>query len=194
MARPSMIAQIRKRVMRNQKKAVIYLIIGILATIWIGGIFGQFSDLSSILTPFGDDTSSFSFTINPITCAIFFFKNLPHMLYALIGMFVMMKWKDKTMMDTEDDERGFKMENSGTYGTSRLMKEEDIKEYLEVEPLERTSGVIVGRIPSTDPNKKGDIVSISPDGRHYKYDALGRMAVEKKHSEARAREIQKQYK
>lgn len=60
------------------------------------------------------------------------------------------------------------------------MKEEDIKEYLEVEPLERTSGVIVGRIPSTDPNKKGDIVSISPDGRHYKYDALGRMAVEKK--------------
>ena len=63
MARPSMIAQIRKRVMRNQKKAVIYLIIGILATIWIGGIFGQFSDLSSILTPFGDDTSSFSFTI-----------------------------------------------------------------------------------------------------------------------------------
>ena len=144
MARPSMIAQIRKRVMRNQKKAVIYLIIGILATIWIGGIFGQFSDLSSILTPFGDDTSSFSFTINPITCAIFFFKNLPHslmaplMLYALIGMFIMMKWKDKTMMDTEDDERGFKMENSGTYGTSRLMKEEDIKEYLEVEPLERT--------------------------------------------------------
>ena len=92
----------------------------------------------------------------------------------------MMKWKDKTMMDTEDDERGFKMENSGTYGTSRLMKEEDIKEYLEVEPLERTSGVIVGRIPSADPNKKGDIVSISPDGRHYKYDALGRMAVEKK--------------
>lgn len=186
MARPSMIAQIHKRVMRNQKKAVIYLIIGILATIWIGGIFGQFSDLSSILTPFGDDTSSFSFTINPITCAISFFKNLPHslmaplMLYALIGMFVMMKWKDKTMMDTEDDERGFKMENSGTYGTSRLMKEEDIKEYLEVEPLERTSGVIVGRIPSTDPNKKGDIVSISPDGRHYKYDALGRMAVEKK--------------
>ena len=76
-------------------------------------------------------------------------------------MFLMMKWKDKTMMDTEDDERGFKMENSGTYGTSRLMKEEDIKEYLEVEPLERTSGVIVGRIPSTDPNKKGDIVSIS---------------------------------
>lgn len=186
MARPSMIAQIRKRVVRNQKKAVIYLIIGILATIWIGGIFGQFSDLSSILTPFGDGTSSFSFTINPITCAIFFFKNLPHslmaplMLYALIGMFVMMKWKDKTMMDTEDDERGFKMENSGTYGTSRLMKEEDIKEYLEVEPLERTSGVIVGRIPSADPNKKGDIVSISPDGRHYKYDALGRMAVEKK--------------
>lgn len=186
MARPSMIAQIRKRVMRNQKKAVIYLIIGILATIWIGGIFGQFSDLSSILTPFGDNTSSFSFTINPIICAIFFFKNLPHslmaplMLYALIGMFIMMKWKDKTMMDTEDDERGFKMENSGTYGTSRLMKEEDIKEYLEVEPLERTSGVIVGRIPSTDPNKKGDIVSISPDGRHYKYDALGRMAVEKK--------------
>lgn len=185
MARPSMIAQIRKRVMRNQKKAVIYLIIGILATIWIGGIFGQFSDLSSILTPFGDDTSSLSFTINPITCAIFFFKNLPHslmaplMLYALIGMFLMMKWKDKTMMDTEDDERGFKMENSGTYGTSRLMKEEDIKEYLEVEPLERTSGVIVGRIPSADPNKKGDIVSISPDGRHYKYDALGRMAVEK---------------
>ena len=38
-----MIAQIHKRVMRNQKKAVIYLIIGILATIWIGGIFGQFS-------------------------------------------------------------------------------------------------------------------------------------------------------
>ena len=29
MARPSMIAQIHKRVMRNQKKAVIYLIIGI---------------------------------------------------------------------------------------------------------------------------------------------------------------------
>lgn len=187
MARQSLIAVVSARIQRNKKKAIVCAVALAIFTIWFGGLFSQLSGLGGLLSPFDEIDTSFHITINPFKCAIIFFQKLPNSLmlpmviYMLIGMYALLKWKDHTMLDTEEDERGFKMENSGTYGTSRIMKEENIKDYLEVEPLERTSGTIIGRIPASPdaPNVKGPVVSIPPDGKHFKYDALGRMAVKK---------------
>lgn len=187
MARKSLIAVVSERVRRDKKKSIICAVALMLFTIWIGGLFSQMTGLAGIFSPFDDSSISFHITVNPFKCAIMFFRNLPNSLmvplfiYFLIGMYALIKWKDHTMLDTEMDERGFQMENSGTYGTSRIMKEENIKDYLEVEPLERTKGTIIGRIPASSdaPNVKGPVVSIPPDGKHFKYDAFGRLAVKK---------------
>lgn len=42
------------------------------------------------------------------------------------------------------DERGFKTSNTGTYGTAGWMNEKEMKEELEVTPIERAKGVILG--------------------------------------------------
>lgn len=157
---------------RNKEKILIIFGAGVLLTFWLAGYIAQFN--GSIFT--GETTMSW----NPFKC-IFAAIKQPQvllmflMVYACIGGWIYLKYKDNHRIDTEADERGFEMEKSGVHGTSSLMKEDEIKEFLEVEPVERTMGTILGRLPSDD--GKGMVVSVSPDGRHYKYDALGRMAM-----------------
>lgn len=160
---------------RNKEKFLAIFGAVILITFWLAGYLAQFS-MDAFLS---DEAHQ---TWNPFVCISAAIAN-PQVLgvflliYICIGFWAYLKYRDTHRIDTEADERGFDMEKSGVYGTSSLMKEDEIKEFLEVEPVERTTGTILGRLP--DENGKGAVVSVSPDGRHYKYDALGRMAMKR---------------
>ena len=165
---------------RNKKKLLYYIGAAFFLALWIGGLLAQMG--GSVGNMFTDEKVQVRF--NPISCILANFTIGPHGLffvlvgYCVIGFYLYRRYKDKHRVKTEDDERGFQIEGSGVYGTSRLLKPEEVKErFAEVEPLERTSGTILGKfITEDDPTGKNHIVSIPPDGKRYKYDSLGRIA------------------
>lgn len=163
---------------RDWQTLLIVVIVVTIVTLWIGGIIVQFSPLASLTG------ESEPIRYNPISCIIANFTKGFHgticliMIYVCIAVWAFLRKKDKERIDTEDDERGFKLENSGVYGTAALLKPEEVRDFCEVEPLSRTTGLILGRFVTEDnPNSKDKIVSIPPDGKRFKYDALGRIAI-----------------
>lgn len=59
-----------------------------------------------------------------------------------------------------------------------LMRPESIKDiFCEVEPLDRTNGIILGKFSKAGARGEDLIVSIPLDGKHYKYNSLGQLAL-----------------
>lgn len=149
---------------------------GVFITLYIGGLFAQ--SMNQI-------TGEADFSFGPITCLLANFRYGPYgliimlMLYGCIGGWALLRYKDKHSRDTISDTRGFQIDKSGTYGTSQLLSMEEAREYVEVEPLEKTSGFILGKFTSEGHEDAIDkIVSVPPDGKRFAYDALGRPVME----------------
>lgn len=163
---------------RDWKQLLTIAAIGLFITLWLGGIIAQFSPLAGL----AGEAEPIRF--NPISCIIanftrgFYGTFCLILIYAALGIWLWMRKKDQERIDTENDERGFKLEGSGVYGTAALLKPEQARDFCEVEPLNRTTGLILGRfVTEENPNSKDQIVSIPPDGKRFKYDALGHIAV-----------------
>lgn len=163
---------------RDWKQLLTIAAIGLFITLWLGGIIAQFSPLAGL----AGEAEPIRF--NPISCIIanftrgFYGTFCLILIYVALGIWLWMRKKDQERIDTENDERGFKLEGSGVYGTAALLKPEQARDFCEVEPLNRTTGLILGRfVTEENPNSKDQIVSIPPDGKRFKYDALGHIAV-----------------
>lgn len=151
------------------------ILIAAFMTLWLGGLIAQ--SMQNMFTP------GAKLILNPFV-VIF---NLPKygwhgvvvlcIFYVIGALYLYARHRDKTRLDTEDDERGFQREKSGVYGTSELLSKEGIKDFCEVEPLSRTRGFVLGKITSPDDvDGKKSVVSIPADGKHFVYDSLGRLA------------------
>lgn len=169
----------QKEWLKKHEKQIPFMILGfIFITLYLSGIIAQWSPASM----FNDE---FKFSFNPIKCIMANFTVsyggliCVLVLYAVFGCFIYLKYKDHHQLDTVDDERGFKTETSGAYGTSYLMTYEEGRDFCEIDKLERVSGMILGKITTPDnPKAKDKIVTIPPDGRRFKYDAFGKLATE----------------
>lgn len=144
---------------------------------WVGGIIAQATSGAFLL---GEQ----KIKIDPFSCiAANFTKGIHGVIFVCMAIacllaFMYIRYKDKHRLNTEDDERGFQREKSGVYGTASLLKEDDIKDFCEVEPLERTMGMIIGKCTDKDDSNSTDkVISIPPDGKRFKYDSLGRLAI-----------------
>lgn len=153
------------------------------ATLYLGGLFSQLSAAWSIT---GDGGTLGWGVLLPHRCILALFTVGIHglfcvlLIYAIVGIWLYTRWKDRHQFDTEEDDRGFKIDTSGAHGTSALMRPEEIKDiFCEVEPLDRTNGIILGKFPNAGPKNEDLIVSIPLDGKHYKYDFAGNLAVKK---------------
>lgn len=163
---------------RDKKILLTVAIVATNLTLWVGGILAQFT----LAAGFYGESEPIRF--DPFSCIAANFTKGFHgtfclvIIYAAIALWLWLRKKDRERIDTEDDERGFKLENSGVYGTAALLRPEEVRDFCEVEPLNRTTGLILGRfVTESNPNSKEQIVSIPPDGKRYKYDALGHIAV-----------------
>lgn len=163
---------------KHSRQIPIYVLGLILLTLYISGIIAQLSP-TTLLNP------DAHFSLNPLSCILanftISFGGLVCVLliYASVGCFIYLKYKDTHQFDTIDDERGFKTETSGTFGTSYLMTSEEGKDFFEIDKLERTSGMILGKLASSgDDGPSSNVVTIPPDGKRFKYDSLGRIATE----------------
>lgn len=151
--------------------------IAVVFVLWVGGIIVQATAGDFLL---GKQNIRF----DPISCIAANFTKGVHgvifvlMAIACLGAYFYIRYKDKHRLDTEVDERGFQREKSGVYGTAALLKENEIKDFCEVEPLERTLGMIIGKyIEESNPSSTNKVISIPPDGKRFKYDGLGRLAI-----------------
>lgn len=147
--------------------------IGLLFLLWLylGGLITQ-------ATSSGFITSKVPLSLNPLKCiAVNFtvgFQGLfcVTVLIGVAGAYLYIRHRDKDSRDLSEDERGFDTDNSGIYGTGRLLKDDEIKNYAEVEPLRLSAGIIIGKIPP-ETGKKDSFVSIPRDGCRFKRDSLG---------------------
>ena len=170
----------RNFIKKNKYWLIFALVLLVIFSLYIAGIIGQVFSFSRML---GSDEKlefgiikciAFNFTVSKRGIA------LVMIMYVIAFITAIKKYKDKYSLDKEQDDRGFDIENSGTYGTDKLMKTDDARDFCEVDRLSRINGMIVGKIPSPDGKKEHDrIISISPDGKRYKYDAAGNLAVKK---------------
>lgn len=169
----------KKFLMKYQGK-VSFIIGGfVFITLYLGGLLSQLSSPKSIM---GEKLGLSIFLPHKCLFALFTvgFHGLICVLliYAALGLWLYTRWIDKHRFNTEDDDRGFKIDNSGTFGTSSLMRPESIKDiFCEVEPLDRTNGIILGKFSKAGARGEDLIVSIPLDGKHYKYNSLGQLAL-----------------
>lgn len=70
-------------------------------------------------------------------------KYLTLIIFIVSSMYLYILFHDRFDSKTYD-ERGFKISNTGTYGTARWMSEKKIRKMLEVAPIEKAEGVILG--------------------------------------------------
>ncbi len=87
-------------------------------------------------------------SLSPIECFKYAFSlnGLKTLLLILIiggGIFAWYKLHDK-FRKGQDDDRGFKVSNTGEYGTAGKMDEETMREIFEVKPVSMAKGTILG--------------------------------------------------
>ena len=143
------------------------IIFGVVFTLYLGGIVTQVTHMNN----FTEAQVPFSF--HPFYCIAANFTIglrglvLVFIAYICAGVFLFLQYKDKNKISTEDDVRGFKRETSGVHGTSKLLSPEEARDFCEVEPLDRTTGMILGRFSSKE------LISIPPDGKRIKRNEFG---------------------
>ncbi len=152
--------------------------IGVFITLYLGGLIAQGT---GTLT----GNTEFSFGILHAVIANFkygfFGAAVVCLLYCSLLWWIILKWKDKNRRETMTDDRGFEIEGSGTYGTAGLLNMDEARDYVEVEPLKKTSGFILGKfITDDDETGTSKIVSVPPDGKRFVYSATGKAVMETK--------------
>ena len=152
----------------NKKRTIgiiLAVILGLVAMLYIGGISGQLlSNYSEWMEAdgFTGGASIKSIDWNPIVCFSHAFtrSGLKGMLGFLVigaGVFLYVKFHDK-FDGKEYDPRGFTKSKNGIYGTAAWMSDKEMQEELEMAPIEKAEGIILGEY-------KGKAVCMPKDTR-----------------------------
>ena len=140
--------------MQDKKKLIIVIaavILGLFALVYLGGILGQLLTNYAEWTEAGGMTGKVQMAginWNPIISIpqAFTRNGLKSMLLFLIvasAIFAYVKLHDK--FDGKDkDPRGFAVSKSGAYGTASWMTDKEMQNILEISPIEKAEGTILG--------------------------------------------------
>lgn len=140
--------------MKDKKRVaavIAAVILGCMAFLYLGGLCGQFLSHYARWMEAGGMTGQVSMEKtdwNPAVCfaAAFTRSGVRAMLFLLLigaGMVLYARFGGRISGGTEDG-RGFSRSASGTYGTAAWMSEKEMKGVLEVSPVEKAEGVILG--------------------------------------------------
>ena len=145
--------KIRKPEIDSRKAAIaVAIALGVLAALYIGGICGQLNDNYQEWTANGGISSNAA--MRPINFSPFF--SIPYVftaegvkgfLFVLVtagAISLYIKIHDR-FSSNDIDNRNFKRSQRGTYGTAGWMSEKEMKEVLEVTPIEKAKGTILGK-------------------------------------------------
>ncbi len=140
--------------MKIQKRTaglVALVIVTILAVLYFSGVFGQvFTNYTAWLNG-GDLTGTEKMrrvSWNPIVAIPYAFTGNGLKSMLLIAVVAVIIWGIYALYNRFDnknvDERGFSKNKDGTYGTADFMTDKEMKEVLEVAPIEKAEGTILG--------------------------------------------------
>lgn len=161
--------------MKDKKRMaaiVIAAILGCAALLYLGGMLGQlFVNYAAWMQAdgLGGQSSMEPVSWNPLICfpMAFTLQGLKGILGILLvggGIVAYIKLHDK-FSGKEDDPRGFTKSKSGAYGTAAWMTEKEMKNTLEVTPVDKAEGVILGEY-------KGNAVCMPKDTRLNRHIAI----------------------
>ena len=147
------------------------IILGLVALMYLSGIFGQLLENYSIWSESdgisGEPMPAVNWGLIKCLQQSFTPKGFRAMLIILAlggSIFAYIKLHDK--FDGKDyDPRGFTKSKSGVYGTASWMAEKEMKEVLEVVPISKADGVILGEY-------KGNAVCMPKDTRLNRHIAI----------------------
>lgn len=151
---------------------VIAAILGCAALLYLGGMLGQLLvNYAAWMQADGlsGQSSMEPVSWNPLVCFPMAFtlqglKGILSILLAGGGIVAYIKLHDK-FSGKEDDPRGFTKSKSGAYGTAAWMTEKEMKNVLEVTPVSKAEGVILGEY-------KGNAVCMPKDTRLNRHIAI----------------------
>ena len=151
---------------------VIAIILGTVAVLYAGGLFGQLMSNYQIWMDSGGMWGGAQIASpdwNPLVCFVKAFswnglKGMAILLAAIAGIFLYVKFHDK-FTGTNYDERGFVVSKTGTYGTASWMKEKELKAVLELSTADKATGMILGE-------RKGQLVCLPENTRLNRHCAI----------------------
>ena len=151
---------------------VIAIILGTVAVLYAGGLFGQLMTNYQIWMDSGGMWGGAQIASpdwNPLVCFVKAcswngLKGMAILLAAIGGIFLYVKFHDK-FTGTNYDERGFVVSKTGTYGTASWMKEKELKEVLELSTADKATGMILGE-------RKGQLVCLPENTRLNRHCAI----------------------
>lgn len=151
---------------KKQKAAVVIaVILGLIALLYLGGISGQLlSNYADWMATDGlaGQTTMAPINWNPLVCfpkafTVNGIKGIFGLLLVGTGIFLYVKFHDR-FDSKEADPRGFNKSKNGIYGTASWMTEKEMRDILEIAPIEKAEGVILGEY-------KGKAVCMPKDTR-----------------------------
>ncbi len=137
---------------KNRRLGILLaVILGLLSLLYLGGILGQLLTNYSIWMSYGGVAGGEMMqpiNFNPLVCLGYTFSS--NGVRGMVGFLMVVglafgyyKLHDK-FDGKEYDPRGFTKSKSGIYGTASWMNEKEMKDVLEVGPVEHVDGTILG--------------------------------------------------
>lgn len=140
--------------MKDKKRVVAIIaaaILGCAALVYLGGMLGQLLNNYAAwmqVDGFGGQSVMQPVSWNPLIC--FPMALTKHGMKAMLiillaggGIVVYVKLHDR-FDGKGDDSRGFTMSKTGIYGTASWMEEKEMRKALEISPIEKAEGTILG--------------------------------------------------
>lgn len=139
-------------------KIYFYGAVAVLFTLYTGGILTQITRMN-----FLEESNKVS--VNPFIAIAANTESLRGLFivlvfYLSVYLFFYFRNKDKNARDLTEDSRGFSTDGSSEYGQNKIMKENEARDYFEIEPYKIASrddfsGFYVGKIvPEDNPKAK----------------------------------------
>lgn len=174
--------RLKKWIEENRRYLPLYLATVIFLFLYVSGMIAQIAKMPLVGQP------EKPFSLSPVRCILANFIDSPSgmiilaILIALVSVYCYFRYMEKNSLNAAEDARGgFDVDTTGIYGNNALLDKEDVRNFVEVEPLHRTKGLIIGKyVTDDDPDSVKDVVSISPDGKRYKRDSVtGKVVVKR---------------
>ena len=142
---------------------VIAAILGLVALCYVGGLVGQLLGNYQNWMASGGMTAGVQIqgpNVNPLVCFRFAFslnglKGMGIAIAAVAGLILYIRFSGQDASKGQD-ERGFTVSNTGTYGTAGWMSSKDMKEVFEITTAEKAEGTILGE-------HKGKLICLPKD-------------------------------
>lgn len=161
--------------MRDKKRTAAILaavILGCAALLYLGGMLGQLMRNYSLWMKadgFGGQSMMQPVSWNPAVCFLMAFtadglKGIFGILLVGGAVFAYVKFHDK-FDGKEQDPRGFTKSKTGIYGTANWMDEKEMRQVLEISPVDKAEGTILGEY-------KGKAVCMPKDTRLNRHIAI----------------------